>query len=305
MNRIPTPQLAGIVVLAAIWGASFMFIKVMLEAMGPVAIAWLRLVGGAAFVLALAAFRGARLPISRRYWLDATVVAVVASAVPLVLIPWGEQAISSQLAGLLNGTMPLWTALLAVAFLPAERFDASRALGLLLGFAGVLVVIGPDVLQPGEARTQGALAVVLATLGYAANAVWIRRRLLGENSTLLAGVQNLIAALLLTPLLVAVESVPDLPSMPARVLLASAGLAVLSSGVAYVIYYWLLTTLEATQASLVTYLIPLFALGWGALILDEALPLATLPGLVLIVAGLWLLGRPRRPLPVVAPAFEA
>jgi drug/metabolite transporter (DMT)-like permease len=299
VTRIPTPQLAGIVVLAAIWGASFMFIKVMLEAMGPVAVAWVRLLGGAWFVLGVAAFRGARWPRSRRYWLDASVVAVLASAVPLVLIPWGERSISSQLAGLLNGSMPLWTALLAAAFLPAERLDGSRVLGLALGFAGVLVVIGPDVLRPAEASTQGALAVVLATLGYAANAVWIRRRLLGVNATLLAGTQNLLAVLLLTPLLLTVESVPDLPSMPARVVLASAALALLSSGVAYVIYYWLLTTLEATQASLVTYLIPLFALSWGALVLDESLPLAALPGLALIAAGMWLVARPRRALVIV------
>lgn len=146
MTRTPTPPLLGILVLAAIWGTSFMFIKIMLVAMCPIAIAWLRLVGGAVFVLGIAAVRGARLPTSRRYWLDATVVALLASAAPRPLIPWGERAISSQLAGLLSGSMPLWTALLAAAFLPAERLDGSRVLGLALGFVGVLVVIGPDVL---------------------------------------------------------------------------------------------------------------------------------------------------------------
>lgn len=305
MNRIPTPQLVGLVVLAAIWGASFVFIKVMLAEMGPVAVAWTRLLGGAAFVLGVAAIRGVRWPRTRRYWLDASVVAVLASAVPLVLIPWGERAISSQLAGVLNGTMPLWTALLAAAFLPAERLDAGRAGGLALGFLGVLVVIGPDVLRPGEASTQGALAVVLATACYAGNAVWIRRRLVGVNSTLLAGVQNLLATLYLTPLLLAVERVPPLTSLSTPVLVSMLCLALLSSGVAYVIYYWLLTTLEATQASLVTYLIPLFALGWGAVVLGERLPLSTVPGLALIVAGVWLVGRPRRALPVVAARAES
>ena len=294
MTRIPTPQVVGIVVLAAIWGASFMFIKVMLAEMGPVAVAWVRLLGGAVFVLVLAFARGAGLPGSARYWLDTTVVAVLASAVPLVLIPWGERSISSQLAGLLNGAMPLWTALLAVAFLPSERIGGTGALGLVLGFAGVVLVIGPDVVRPGEPSTQGALAVVLATVCYAAGAVWIRSRLRGVNSTLLAGTSSLLAALLLTPLLIAVESMPNLPSMSASVIAASAGLALLSSGVAYVIYYWLLSTLEATQASLVTYLIPLFALGWGAAVLGESLPLGTLPGLALVVLGVWLVGRPRR-----------
>ena len=124
------------------------------------------------------------------------------------------------------------------------------------------------------------------------------------NSTLLAGVQNLIAALVLTPLMLTVESVPDLPSMPSRALVASVGLALLSSGVAYVIYYWLLTTLEATQASLVTYLIPLFAMGWGVLVLGEALPLAALPGLLFIAASMWLGGRPRRAFAVAPSLLE-
>lgn len=305
MTRIPRAQRVGIVVLAAIWGASFMFIKVMLAEMGPVAIAWVRLLGGGALVLVLALGRGARWPRSSRYWLDVAVAAVLASAVPLVLIPWGERAISSQLAGLLNGAMPLWTALLAAVFLPTERLGGSRALGLALGFAGVVAVIGPDVLQPGEASTQGALAVVVATVCYAAGAVWIRRRLLGVNSTLLAGTSSLAAAVMLLPLLLAVESIPDLRSMSTPVLLASVGLAVLSSGVAYVIYYWLLTTLEATQASLVTYLIPGFALAWGAAVLGESLPLSTVPGLALVVAGVWLVGRPRRTLGVTAAPVEA
>ncbi len=289
--RIPTPQLIGLVALAAIWGASFMFIKVMLEEMGPVAVAWVRLGGGSALVLAVAAWRRPGLPRSARHWRDVCVVALLSSAIPLVLIPWGEQEISSQLAGILNGAMPLWVALFAHAFLASERLHRTAMLGLVLGFAGTAVVIGPEVLDVASASTQGALAVVGATVGYAASAVFVRRRLLGVDSTLLAGSQNVIAFVMLTPLLLAVESVPDLPSMSSRVVIASVGLALLSSGVAYIIYYWLLATLHATQAALVTYLIPIAAIFWGWLVLRESIGLAALPGLLLIIAGIYLVNR--------------
>ena len=292
--RIPTPQLIGLVALAAIWGASFMLIKVMLEEMGPVAVAWVRLGGGAALVLAVAAWRRPGLPRSARHWFDVCVVALLASAIPLVLIPWGEQEISSQLAGILNGAMPLWVALFAHAFLASERLHRTATLGLVLGFAGTAVVIGPDVLDMATASTQGALAVVVATVGYGASAVYVRPRLLGVDSTLLAGSQNVIAFAMLTPLLLAVESVPDLPSMSSRVVIASIGLALLSSGVAYIIYYWLLATLHATQAALVTYLIPIAAVFWGWVVLSESIGFAALPGLLLIVLGIYLVNRPAR-----------
>ena len=291
--RIPTPQLAGIVVLASIWGASFMFIKVMLDELGPVAIAWLRLGGGALLILAVVAAQRTHVPRNARYWRDVTTVALVAAAMPLVLIPWGERSISSQLAGLLNGTTPLWVAALANAALPAERLDRRATFGLALGFAGVLAVIGPDVLDLGDSSTQGALAVVLATLGYGAGAVFVRWRLAGEDSTLIAGSQSAIAFVLLTPLLLAGEGMPRVGTLSGRVLLASAALAFLASGVAYIIYYWLLANLHATQASLVTYLIPLAALFWGWLALDESIGVGAVPGLVLIAAGVYLVSAPR------------
>jgi len=291
--RIPPPQLVGIVALAVIWGGSFMAIKVMLDQLGPVAIAWLRLGGGALLILGVVAAQRTHVPSTARYWANVTVVAVLAAAVPLVLIPWGERSISSQLAGLLNGTTPLWVALLAHGALPAERLDRRAALGLAIGFLGVLAVIGPDVFDVRNSSTQGALAVVLATLGYGVGAVYVRARLAGTNSTLLAGTQSAIAFAVLTPLLLAAEGLPDLGGLSGRVLIATGALALLSSGVAYIIYYWLLATLHATQAAIVTYLIPLAALFWGWLVLDESIGLGAVPGLALIVVGVYLVSVPR------------
>ena len=289
-----SPQLIGLIALATIWGASFMFIKVMLDDIGPIAVAWVRLGGGAALVLAVAAARGARearLPRGGRAWLDIALLALLSSAIPLVLIPWGEQEIDSSLAGVLNGAMPLFVAVLAHQFLAGERLNGPRSMGLALGFAGVVVVIGPDLLDVASESTQGQLAVVAATLGYAAGAVLTRRRLLGVDSTLLAGAQSAIAFAMLTPLLLAFESVPRPSELSTRVLIASVGLALLSSGVAYIIYYWLLATVSATQAALVTYLIPVAAIFWGWLVLSEGVPLSVAPRLALIVAGVYLVNR--------------
>lgn len=287
-------HVVGLFALAAIWGASFMFVEVALTAMGPVAVGWVRLGGGALLLLTLAAVRGARLPHGARSWFDVAMVGLLASAAPLVLIPWGQQAITSGLAGVLNGAMPLFVALLAHHFLPAERLSATRSFGLVLGFVGLVVLIGADLLDVASESTQGQLAVVLATVGYAAGAVYIRRRLLAMDLTVLAGVQSAVAFLLVTPMLLLAEDVPDVRQFSLSVGLAVAALALLSSGAAYLIYYWLLATLHATQVSVVTYLIPVFALLLGWLVLDETLARSAIPGLVLIAGGIWLVNRPQR-----------
>ena len=295
-------HLAALLLLALIWGSSFMLIKVMLEEMTPAAIGWSRLGGGAALILALSAARRPRLPRSFAHWRDVTAVALVSGALPLFLIPWGEQQIPSNLAAILNGAVPIWTVVLAVVFLPAEPMTPIRMAGVALGFVGLAVVIGPDALNVREASTQGQLAVVLATLGYAAGSVITRRRLQGADSTLLAGSQSLIAFAMLLPFVVASGDVPDFTALSGRVLMATAALAFLSQGVAMIIYFWLLKNVEATQVVLVTYLAPVAAIGWGWLVLDERLELALIPGLVLILAGMMLANRRPRPAPTAVPA---
>jgi len=289
--RIPTPQLIGLFTLASIWGASFMLIKLMLEEVSPVAVGWMRLGGGALLIMIVAAVRRTALPRDGRYWRSVLMVGALGSALPFVLIPWAEQEISSQLAGILNGAMPLWAVLLAHLALVEERIDRFGLLGLLLGFVGLAIVIGPGVLDVRDGSTQGALVMLLAALSYAASAVLVRRRLRGVDSTLLAGNQTLLAFIYLTPLLL-LEGVPDFGTLSSKVLLAALALGVLASGVAYLIYYWLLSTLHATQASMVTYLVPAAAVFWGWAVLDESVSWSVWPGLTLILAGIYLLNRP-------------
>lgn len=287
-----------LVMLALIWGASFMFIKVMLDEMGPVSVGWLRLGLGAALLAAVVTWRGLEIPRQRRYWLTALTIGVLASAAPLVLIPWGEQKIDSNLAAILNSGMPLFTAIFAHLAIAEERLTPERLLGLLVGFSGVLIVIGPDLLDLSAAGTQGQLAVIVATTGYASGAVLSRRLLANVDSTVLAASQTAIAFVVLTPVLLAAEGVPAVAELSGGVLLATLGLGLGSTGVAYLLYYWLIAHTDATRAALVTYLLPVTALGWGWLILDEGVEPAFIPGLALIIAGIALVNRR----PGVAPA---
>jgi len=288
--RIPTPQLIGLLVLASIWGSSFMFIKLMLEEVSPIAVGWMRLGGGTLLILVVVAVRRTAIPRDGRYWRSVLLVGAMGSAIPFVLIPWAEQEISSQLAGILNGAMPLWAALFSHLLLVEERIDRIGLLGLLLGFVGLAIVIGPGVLDVSDATTQGALLMLLAALSYALSAVFVRRRLRGVDSTFLAGNQTLLAFVYLTPLLL-IEGPPDFGSLSTKVLLSALALGVVASGVAYLIYYWLLATLHATQAATVTYLVPAAAVFWGWAALDESISLSVWPGLALILAGIYLLNR--------------
>lgn len=282
---------AVLLAVASIWGASFMLIKLMVDEVTPLAIAWIRLGGGGVIITAVLVALRVRVPRSPRYWGHAVVVAAMGTAIPYVLIPWGTQQIPSNIAAILNGAMPFWVAILATAFLPAERLTVNKAVGVGLGFAGLAIIIGPGALDLRAGSTQGQLAVILAALSYAGGAVYLRRFLLGTSPWFLAGAQNWIAFVMLTPLVLAAGDVPEFRALDGDTLVAAAGLAILAQGVAIPLYYWLIANVEATQASFVTYLAPVTAQFWGWLVLSEVPGLALLPGLALVVGGMLFLNR--------------
>ncbi len=299
-------HMLALAALSLIWGASFMFIKVMLEEMSPLAIAWVRLFGGGLFVGAVLVALRRGLPRSRVYWRDVAVVGLFGTAVPMVLIPWGEREIPSNLAAVLNGAMPFWAAILSTMFLPAERLTRNKAVGVTIGFAGLAIIIGPDALDLRSGSTQGQFAVVIASLSYAVGAVFTRRRLLGVDTTMLAGAQNGMALAMLTPLLLLSGDVPDPGDLEGRTIAAALALALLSQGVAIILYFWLLSNVEATQAAFVTYLAPIAAQFWGWLVLGEVPTAALVPGLALIILGVVVVNRrPRTAVQVAEPVGDA
>jgi drug/metabolite transporter (DMT)-like permease len=267
-------------ILALLWGASYLFIKVSLEDMHPVFLVWARLVLAAMVLIPLAwradALRG--LPL-----LPLVVLALVQVVAPFLLITFGEEHIASSLAGILVASAPIFTALLGMAGLGSERVSRWSFAGILVGLAGVAMLFGIDLTGDTSALL-GGLMVLLAGFGYAVGAIYLRTRLAGRPSIGLAAGSMTMSALLLTiPAAFAVPSqLPDAEGFGAILALGLGG-----TGVAFAIFYKLITDLGAAKASVVAYLAPGFALAYGAVLLDEPVGLGAALGLGLILAGSW------------------
>jgi drug/metabolite transporter (DMT)-like permease len=277
-----------LIVLGAIWGASYLFIKIGLRDLSPSMVAFLRIALAALVLLPVAASRGALSGVrSRLPWL--AVLGAVQVAGPFVLISAGEEEIPSSLAGILVASAPLFTALLAFWFDDQERSQGLRLGGVLIGFGGVALLLGLDLSGSG---LLGGLAVVLASLGYAIGGFIVKNRLgglapLGMSASVMA-----VSTIFLLPpaLLTAPDAVPGLG--PAAAVLA---LGVVGTGVAFVIFYVLISSVGPARAFLVTYLAPGFAVAYGALLLSEQVTVGTWAGLALILSGSWLAAEGRLP----------
>ncbi len=283
--------------LAAIWGASYLLIKIGGRELSAPMIACGRIAFGAAVLMPLALRRGSLNGISG-LWPTIVVVALAQVAAPFLLIALGEEQISSSLAGILVASAPIFTAILALFFAAEERSGGLRLAGVALGLAGLVLLLGLDLGGDG-AELAGGLAVVGAGLGYAIGGLLAKRRLgaiapLGVAAIVLAtGVPLSLPAALLT--------LPDgVPS--AGPLLAIAALGVVGTGIAFAIFYELIATVGPARTFLVTYLAPVFALAYGVLLLGEDFGPVTVAGLTLILAGCYLAAGGRSPHRRVPPA---
>lgn len=278
-------------VLAALWGASYMFIKVGLDDdLDPTVIVFLRTLLGALVLAPVAVAWRAFGPVRARLgWVAA--LAVVQVAVPFVLISVGQEHISSSLAGILVSSAPIFTALLALGFDPAERSTGWRLVGIVVGIAGVALLFGVD-LTGGTEELLGGAAVLLASLGYAVGAMLIKHRLPGVPPVGIAATTMAIAALAMLPL--AAFAVPSHGVEPATVG-AMLALGAGGTGLAFLIYYTLIADVGPARATIVAYIAPGFAVLYGATLLDETVTLATIAGLALILLGSWLGAEGRLP----------
>ncbi len=291
--------------LAAIWGASYMFIKIGVRDLSPAMVAWGRIVLAAAVLVPIAALRGQlRLP-GARVWM-VVLLAAVQVAGPFLLIAEGEEEISSGLAGVLVASTPLFTALLAIRFDHEERSHGARMWGVVAGLVGVGVLLGVD-LSGTSAEALGGAAILLASLGYAVGAFIAKHGLAGAPPTGVAAWVMVASTLLLAPAALATAPADAPGAGPVAAVVA---LGVLGTGVAFAIFYDLMARVGPARTFVVTYLAPAFAVGYGALLLDEAITASTLAGLALIVGGSYLAaegripGRPGAVEPVAQPPAE-
>lgn len=292
-------------VLAATWGASYLFIKIGLRDFSAPFIVFARTALAALVLLPVALHRNA-LGALRGRGTAILLLAVVQVVVPFLLITVGERWIPSALAGILVASAPIWTAALAfTAYAPAERPGRVATVGLLVGMAGVALLFGVDLGGDGLALVGGAM-VLIAGLFYALGAIEVKRRMSGVDPAATVAATMGVSALLTLP--AALITFPD--SAGADAIGATLALGVIGTGLAFLIFYTLIVDLGAQRASVVAYLAPGFAVLYGALALDEALTVGTFAGLGLILGGSWLaasgrLPRSRGPLPAEDEACEA
>jgi len=289
-----------ILTLGAIWGASYMLIKIGLRDLSPGMVAWTRIALAAVILVAIAGAGGALRGFSGRAG-TLIVLGLIQIGGPFLLIAAGEQEISSSLAGILVTSTPLFTALLAIWIDHEERSQGMRLVGVLLGVAGVAVLLGVDLGGSGELLL-GGFAVVLAGLGYAIGAFTVKHRLAGRPAIGGAAWACVAATVLLAPI-AAIGAPTHAPALGP--VAAVAVLGIVGTGIAFVILYHLIGLVGPARTWIVTYLAPGFAVVYGAVLLDERISVATVAGLVLILGGSWLAAEGRIPFVRGAVAGEA
>ena len=277
--------------LAGLWGASYLFIKVALEdGMPPLFIVFARIALGAVVLVPLALRAGA-LRALRGLTEPILFMAVVQVVVPFLLITYGERHIASSLAGILVSAAPIFTALIAARYDDDERPHGIAIAGVVMGIVGVVLLFGVDLSGDADALA-GGLMVLLATVGYAIGSLYLKHRLQGVPAVGIAASTMVAGALVLAPFaLVALPS--HAPSLESAVSLLALGAG--GTGIAFAIYYTLITEIGPGRASLVAYIAPGFAVLYGVALLSEPLTAGAVLGLALILAGSWIAAEGRLP----------
>jgi len=278
---------AMLVSLSVLWGGSFFFVGVIVEALPPLSIVVLRVGLAAAVLHLLLAVQRDPVRGGAKVWGAFVVMGLLNNVVPFSLIVWGQTHIASGLASILNATTPIFTVLVAHVFTADERLSPARIMGVVAGFCGVAVMMGPELLngQDGALLAQGA--ILGAALSYAFAGVYGRRfKSLGIKPLHTATGQVTASALMLSPLALWVDSPWQLTMPGVEIWAALIGLAVLSTALAYILYFRILATAGATNVLLVTLLVPVSAILLGVVVLGETLALSSLIGMGLIAIGL-------------------
>ena len=268
--------------LGAIWGSSYLFIKVGVRDLSPAALVELRLLCATPVLIAFAVQRYEWSAL-RAAWREALVLGILNAAVPFTLIAWGERYVDSGVAAVANSSVPIWLAILAVWFVPSERSTGLRAVGIVLGLAGVSVLAGVHP-AGGWKGAAGTGAIIVASISYAAANLYAGRHM-SVGGPVLAAVSMIVAFVVLLPLALATfpEHAPGWKSVGSGV-----ALGLLGTALAQILSYRMIGLYGSSRAVLVAYMLPAFALLYGAVFLSESLTLQKLGGLALILGGVGL-----------------
>ncbi len=284
-------DVAVLLALAAMWGLSFLFIKVAVDVVAPLWIVAARCTVGAAILLVILRVRGTALPRGARTWVDLTILATLGNALPWGLMAWSTQYLPSGLVAVVNALAPTSTLVIAIV-VGLERPSVRRAVGLVIALSGTALAVSSDLGTPGT--TMAVLMVVLATIAYGAGTVYAKQRVSGHHAPLaIATGQVTMAAVLSVGAAAATSPFPVVAEVTPTILGSLIALGVFGTGLAFLAFYTLIASVGATNTILVTYLIPVVALLAGAVLLGEALTVVVVAGTALTIGGIWLAQRER------------
>jgi len=270
--------------LGLIWGSSFLWIKIAVQEMGPNTLVAYRVLFGLLFGIVVVLFQRAKWPSTFKEWLPLLILGLTNIAIPFFLISWGEQVIDSGVASILDATVPLFTILVAHFLLHDDKMTIPKVLGLLMGFAGVVVLMSKDI-GASSGSLLGQAAVIVASVFYAASSI-IARKYTEDTPAIFRSVGPLVSAtgvMWLATFLV--ESPVKVPTLP-LIWVALLWLGILGSGFAFILLYYLIHEIGPTRATMVTYLFPLSGVTLGVLFLHEQLTWQVATGAVLIILSL-------------------
>jgi drug/metabolite transporter (DMT)-like permease len=277
---------AVFIALGLIWGSSFLWIKVAVQEVDAFTLVSWRLLFGTLGMVVVIALRRPPFPRNGRTWVALAVLGIINTALPFVLISWGEKSIDSAVAAVLNSTVPLFTLVIAHLFLHDEQITARKVVGLLIGFAGVLALMARDLeLEGMRAGVLGQAAVLVAALSYASASVFARRTMREISPLVQAFVPMAFADAIVWTAATQVGDPGRLPALPIT-WVALLWLGLLGSCVAYLLYYGLLHSVGATRAVMVTYIFPVVGVALGVLFLNELADWHLLVGGILVVASI-------------------
>jgi len=284
--RHPAVDVALFLALGALWGSSYLAVKLAGSGLGPVTFVAIRLAFAVSFIGAVAVATRIPLP-SRRQLPHLAVLALTGVVSPFILITWGQRGIDAGLASIFNAATPLFTVLLAAALLRDEPLRVGRLVGVVLGLGGVAMVVGGGASGGGEPAAM--LAILLGAASYAVAAVYSRRFLRGVQP-LVVVLGQAVGGLVVTAVLALVVERPAVAVPPSEALAAAIYLGIASSGVAPLIFFRLMAQWGAGRTALVNYLIPVVGVALGAVVLGERLDATVLGGAALVTAGVAVAG---------------
>ena len=277
-----------IVTLAAIWGSSFLFGRILMLEWPPFTVVFLRVALAAITLWAFLVMTGRKMPTNRHLLFGILVMGIINNVIPFSLILIGQQEIGSSLASVVNAMTPIWTLIIANAFTTDEKFTFNKILGIVFGFVGVGILIGGDLFEGLEKSAWAQIAVLFATISYGFAGVW-GKRFKDHDPIAISTGQLTASSIIMFPLIFLLEEPFSLSSPDAEMWVSILGLAILCTAIAYVLFFKILASAGATNVSLVTFLVPVTATILGIIWLGETLTTSNILGMICILVGLLII----------------